>query len=173
MQTLNVYSYYPVVEVQLVGDPNVRTRNRQLYSPTIKIYRNTDNLVRLLVKNQDQKPVNISTFTVLVDLCDASNNSIVERYDAVTVNAVKGICEISISASTLYNIESRFYYLTIRKRYSNGDTDIPAYIDDNYSVKLPVEVLDGYLPYDQGDVILDLGYVYDSDALPLNDLGTL
>ena len=79
METINAYIYYPTVSVQLVGDFNVRTRNRQVYSHNIKLYRNIDNPVRLTVKNQDQKPVDITSMDIKVDLVDASNHVVVAR----------------------------------------------------------------------------------------------
>lgn len=171
MQTINIYPVNQNIEVQFAGDFNVRTRNRDVYSPNIKLYKNTANPVRLLVKNQDQKPIAIDGFDVIVDLCDASDDSIVERYVAEVVNADKGICRITVSSATLNVIESRYHYFTIKKRISEV-SDVPAYIDDYYSVRLPVEVLDGYLPYDPNEVALDLGLVTE-DEVPLLDLGSV
>ena len=173
MQTLNIYSYFPVISVQFSGDPNIRTRNRQVYSPDIKLYKNTSNPVRLLLKNQDQKPINITDFSVVIDLCDAANNVVVNRYTATVVNAVKGICDIIIPAMDLNELEARYYYFTVRKKSLADEYDEPAFIDDNYSVKLTVELMDGFLSYDDADNPLDLGYVYDPNATILQDLGTL
>ena len=104
---MNVYSYFPAVEVQLVGDFNVRTRNRQVYSANIKVYRNTDNPIRLLVKNQDQKPVDITNLNILVDLVDNSNHQTVASYNATKVNSVKGICEVLIAKGDIDPLENR------------------------------------------------------------------
>jgi len=171
MQTINIYPVTQNIEVQFAGDFNLRTRNRDVYSPNIKLYKNTANPVRLLIKNQDQKPIEIAGFNVIVDLCDASDNSIVERYTAEVVNATKGICKITVLSSTVNAIESRYHYFTVKKQVNNT-VDVPAYIDDNYSVKLPVEVLDGYLPYDENETALDLGSITDA-PIPLSDLGNI
>jgi hypothetical protein len=171
MQTINVYPVMQHIEVQFAGNFNLRTRNRDVYSPNIKLYKNTANPVRLLIKNQDQKPIEIAGFNVIVDLCDASDNSIVERYTAEVVNAAKGICKITVLSSTLNVIESQYHYFTVKKQAINT-VDVPAYIDDNYSVKLPVEVLDGYLPYDETEIAFDLGLITEV-AVPLLDLGSI
>ena len=170
MQTVNVYTYYPTVEVQLVGDFNVRTRNRQVYSHNIKLYRNIDNPVRLTVKNQDQKPVDITSMDIKVDLVDASNHVVVASYVATKINAVKGICQVLVAAGDIIPIENRYYYLTVRKAVL-GQDDRVTYVDDNYSVQLPVEVHDGYLPYNPTD--LDLGLVADPNEQNFYDLGTI
>lgn len=144
METINVYIYYPTVSVQLVGDFNIRTRNRQVYSPNIMIYRNIDNPVRLTVKNQDQKPVNLTSFNLEVDLVDFENN-LVATYTATKINVSKGICEIVITADDIDPLESRYYYLMV-KRSAQGQDDKVAYVDDNYGVRLPLEIHDAYLP---------------------------
>jgi hypothetical protein len=170
METINVYLYYPTVAVQLLGDLNVRTRNRQVYSPNIKIYRNIDNPVRLTVKNQDQKPVDLTGFDVKVDLVDFENKTVVATYTATKINVIKGICEVVIAAGDIIPLESRYHYLMVRRTVVGRD-DRVAYVDDNYSVQLPVEIHDAYLPYNPTD--LDLGSVADPNQQNFYDLGTV
>jgi len=170
METINVYLYYPTVAVQLLGDLNVRTRNRQVYSPNIKIYRNIDNPVRLTVKNQDQKPVDLTSFDVKVDLVDFENKTVVATYTATKINVIKGICEVVIAAGDIIPLESRYHYLMVRRTVVGRD-DRVAYVDDNYSVQLPVEIHDAYLPYNPTD--LDLGSVTDLNEQNFYDLGNL
>lgn len=171
METINAYIYYPTVSVQLVGDFNVRTRNNQVYSPTIKLYKNATNTIRLLVKNQDQKPVVIIGFSVIVDLCDPSDESVVVRYAATVVNSLKGIAQVTFTGTDLQSLEARQYFLTVRKRVTDV-ADYPTYIDDNYSVRLPVEVLNGYIRTNE-DPSYDLGFVNDPSESLLPDLGGL
>ena len=170
MQTINVYAYFPVVNVQLAGDFNVRTRNRQVYSPNIKLYRNTDNPVRLLVKNQDQKPIDITNFDILVDLVDFENQQTVASYNATKINNLKGICEVLVAKGDIDPLENRYFYLMVRKSYNGADPQV-AYVDDNYSVQLPVEIHGAYLPYNPED--LDLGLVSDTNEQDFYDLGSI
>ena len=159
--------------MQFPDEINTRTRNRQVYSPNIRLYKNTANPVRLLVKNQDQKPVPIVGFDVFVDLCDAQFNVIRARYKATVINSAKGICEIVIPYDDINSLESRYHYITVKRKYIADAYDTPAYIDDNYSVRLTVELLDGFLPFDGKDNPLDLGYVSDPNVTGLPDLGTI
>lgn len=170
METVNLYYYKPTVSVQMVGDFNVRTRNRQLYSPSIKLYKGVANPVRFICKNQDQKPVPIEGFDVIIDLVDSSDEHVVETYVASIVNQEKGICQITVSPATLSVIETRSFYFTVAKRVT-GNEDQVTYIDDNYSVRLPVEVYTGYVRTANEE--LDLGAVDDENEIPLVDLGTV
>lgn len=171
MQTINIYPIKQTIEVQLVGNFNVRTRNRDVYSPTIKLYKNAVNPIRLLVKNQDQKPLEISGFSVIIDLCDPSDETVIVRYPATIVNSAKGICQVNIDGTDLQDLEPRHYFFTIRKRITDV-SDTVTYIDDNYGVRLPVEILDGYIRIDN-DPSYDLGFVSDPVETMLPDLGGL
>jgi myo-inositol catabolism protein IolC len=170
MQTANVYIAVQSVSVQLVGDFNIRTRNRQVYSSNIKIYRNIDNPIRLIVKNQDLKPVDMASFDVKVDLVDSANQVVVASYTATKINTVKGLCEIIVAAADIVPLESRYHHLMVRKT-AYGQDDKVAYVDDNYSVQLPVEIHDSYLPYNPTD--LDLGSVADPNEQNFYDLGNI
>jgi hypothetical protein len=170
MQTVNVYTYKPTIQIQVVGDFNIRTRNRQLYSSNVKLYKGVNNPIRFVCKNQDQKPVEINGFDLVVDLIDASDDHIVETYIASIVNQTKGICQINVTASTLSVIESRYFYFSVAKRVTDTIDEV-TYIDDNYSVRLPVEVLPGYVTASNEE--LDLGSITDNNTIPLVDLGTL
>ena len=170
MQTINAYIIQQTIEVQVAGDFNIRTRYHQLYSPNIKLYRNIPNPIRFLCKNQDQKPVSITGFDLVVNLVDAFDEHIVQSWIATVVNETKGIASVTVDPATISVIENRKYYFTIAKRVSGTDT-APAYIDDHYSVRLPVEVLDGYVSANLEE--LDLGAVDDPNEINLVDLGTL
>ena len=170
MQNIYVYVYYPVVDVQLLDDFSTRTRYKQLYETTIKLYRNVDNPVRLFVRNQDEKPLDTTNFDVVVDLVDDYNKVTVASYTGTKINAAKGICEIIIAAGDIQQIESRFHYLLVKRKQVGYDPKV-AYVDDNYNVRLPVEVHDGYHPYSPQD--LDLGLVSDPNEQNFYDLGDL
>jgi hypothetical protein len=143
MQTVNVYIYKPVIQLQMVGDFDIRTRNQQLYSHPLKLYKGVNNPIRLLIKNQDQKPVEVSGFTVVVDFWDPAENTVLHTFDAEVVNEEKGICRINFTPSILEDLEARSYYIVIRKQIIEQDSslsDYVTYIDDNYTIKLPVDL---------------------------------
>jgi hypothetical protein len=168
---MNVYIMYPLIEVQLQDRGTItRTENRQLYSETIKLYKGVDNPVRLLVRNQDQKPVNLAPFDLVVDLIDPYNKIVVASYTASKLNLAKGIAEIVVAAQDLAEIESRFHQFSVKKVVAGQDDRI-SYIDSYYNAILPVEIHDAYLPYNPTS--LDLGETADPNAQNLADLGGL
>ena len=60
MITVKAYIYPNTAEVQ-VFDPSIfTTRNRIMYSRPIKVYQGIDNPIQVIVRNQDQKSVDLT-----------------------------------------------------------------------------------------------------------------
>ena len=49
-----------VVQILDYSDPTIKTRNRVVYSRPITVYQGIDNPIQVVVKNQDQKNVNLT-----------------------------------------------------------------------------------------------------------------
>lgn len=149
MITIKAYLYPNTVEVQIYDPTIFTTRNRVVYSRPIKVYQGIDNPIQILVKNQDQKKVDLTGYTVQIDIQDFTNNATVwsgnVNFSANTGGNIQlGQGNFTITANTLANLEQRFYKLTTRT-ISSTDIQAPLYIDDNYGVPLDLEVLPGYL----------------------------
>lgn len=153
MITVKTYLYPNTVEVQ-VFDPSIfTTRNRTVYSRTIKVYQGIDNPIQVLLKNQDQKNVNISVplsdpiapaFYVEAAIQDPLNQLTVVKYDVDFSDLTKGFGSFVLEKSVIDNLEQRLYKLTFS--IENVDTGVksPLYIDDNYGVPLDIMVLPAY-----------------------------
>jgi hypothetical protein len=161
MITVKAYLYPNTVEVQ-VFDPTIfNVRNRQVYSRPIKIYQGIDNPIQIIVKNQDQKPVNLTGYAVQIDIQDPVNQVTVASYPVTFADITKGLGTITIDRNTVNSLEQRFYKLST-KTIQNSD-EAPMYIDDNYGVLLDLQVLPGYqanmapAPSLTGDIVVDGG----------------
>ena len=64
MQEITGYLYTNWIECQLNDDPTITTRNRIVYARPIQIYKNIDNTLKFVFKNQDQKRVHINAYTL-------------------------------------------------------------------------------------------------------------
>jgi hypothetical protein len=113
-----------------------------VYSRPVKIYKGIDNPITLEVKNQDQKPVNLTGMSVIVHIQDPDASSIVSVITATISNAAGGRATFTVPAATVNGLTQRFYKILV-KTISSGQAR-PAYIDQNYSVALDLEVLSGY-----------------------------
>jgi hypothetical protein len=144
MITVKTYLYPNIAEVQ-VFDPAIFTkRNRIVYSRPIKVYQGVDNPIQVTVRNQDQKNVNLTGYTMQASVQDPTNQVTIETYAVSFANAAIGNGNFTIDKSTINTLENRFYKLTFKTVKTSDSTEQPIYIDDNYGVPLDLEVLPAY-----------------------------
>jgi S-adenosylmethionine hydrolase len=162
MITVKAYLYPNTAEVQ-VFDPTIfTTRNRIVYSRPIKVYQGIDNPVQVIVRNQDQKGVNLTGYIMQAAIQDPTNGVTVETYAVTFADITKGLANFTIDKATINNLEQRFYKLTFKTIKQDDNTEQPIYIDDNYGVPLDLEVLPAYYAdtaSDTSEVIFDGGVI--------------
>ena len=162
MQTIDIFWYKNILEVQ-VQDPAIfTTRNRIVYSRPIKIYQGIDNPIHIVAKNQDQKPVDFTGYVMTVEIQDPENEITVASYSVNFVTITKGLGTFVIPRDTVNALDQRHYQLTARLINSATNAENPLYIDDNYSVAVPLQVLSAYYSTDPvsptlAEGIVDLG----------------
>jgi len=144
MQTIKTYLYDQIAEVQIMDPAVFTTRNRQVYSRPIKVYQGIDNPVQVIVKNQDQKNVNLTGYTVQASIQDPINQVTVETYAVTFANIAIGQGTVTLDKGTINSLEQRFYKLTFKTIKTSDSTEQPVYIDDNYGVPLDLEILPAY-----------------------------
>lgn len=140
---IKAYLYPNTVEVQ-VFDPTIfSTRNRVVYSRPIKVYQGIDNPLQIVVRNQDQKSVNLTGYGIQVDIQDPTNQVTVASYAVTFTDITKGLGSFILDKTTIDSLEQRFYKLTV-KRVDGEGAENPVYIDDNFGVPLDLQVLPAY-----------------------------
>jgi hypothetical protein len=162
MITVKTYLYPNTAEVQ-VFDPTIfTTRNRQVYSRLIKIYQGIDNPIQVIIRNQDQKAVNLTGYAMQADIQDPVNQVTVSSYAVTWANIQLGQGQFTIDSTTVNSLEQRFYKLTFRTIKNSDNSEKPLYIDDNYGVPLDLQVLPAYYSTTEAaplsdDIVVDGG----------------
>lgn len=157
---IQCYLYANLVEVQ-IWDPTIFSpRNRVVYSRPIKAYQGIDNPMQVVIRNQDQKLIDLSGYVVMAAIQDPLNGVTVESYAVTFTDITKGLGNFVLDRSTINTLEQRFYKLTFKTIKQSDNTERPLFIDDNYSVPLDLEILPAYyadMASDQTEVIFDGG----------------
>lgn len=165
MQTIKAYLYPNTMEVQILDTSIYTVRNRTVYSRPIKIYQGIDNPIQIIIKNQDQKAVDLTGYSVQVDIQDPVNQLTVISYTVTFTDITKGQGYIIVDKDTVNSLEQRFYKLSTKTTLIEDAQESPMYIDDNYSVLLDLQVLAGYqstmagAPVLTGNVVVDGGTI--------------
>lgn len=144
MITIKAYLYPNTVEVQIMDPTIFTTRNRVVYSRPIKVYQGIDNPIQIVVKNQDQKSVDLSGYSLQVDIQDPTNRVTVNSYGVQYIDFTQGTGTFTLDRLTLDSMEQRFYKLTVKRINRLDNTEQPIYVDDNFGVPLDLEVLPAY-----------------------------
>ena len=162
MITVKAYIYPNTAEVQVV-DPSIFTvRNRQVYSRPIKVYQGVDNPIQVVVKNQDQKAVDLTGSSVTASIQDPTNQVTIHSYVVNWADITKGLGTFTLQANVVNSLEQRFYKLAFSTTVTSTDVTSPVYIDDNYGVPLDLEVLPAY--YGTSYTPPDSGTTYSLDG---------
>jgi hypothetical protein len=144
MITVKAYLYPNTAEVQVFDPAVFTTRNRVVYSRPIKVYQGVDNPIQVIVRNQDQKSVDLTGSSVTASIQDPINLVTVKSYPVTWVDITKGLGKFTFDANTVNTLEQRFYKLAFSTTVTSTDVTSPVYIDDNYGVPLDLEVLPMY-----------------------------
>tara|TARA_R110000823_G_scaffold93747_5_gene205163 strand:+ start:2481 stop:3002 length:522 start_codon:yes stop_codon:yes gene_type:complete len=173
MQQVNSYLYDNTVNVLYDIDPSVEQRNRVVYTRTINIYKGIDNLVKIKVLNNDQKPVNVTGYTLTFNMIDDyvnANATVVLSANVIISNANLGIGTVTLSSLDLVQLDRDVY--TYNVKVNNGSANIAAYVDDNYGAAGQIYVSSTAYPVGDPDS-LDLGQTADGITSATFDFGNI
>ena len=146
MPLITSYLYDNKFTVQILdySDPTIKTRNRPVYQRPIKVYQGIDNPVVVEFKNQDQKLVDLTGYTVQASIQDPVNEDTVNTYAVTFANIANGRGAFTFDAITVSNLENRIYKLTFKTNKTSDNTERPLYADDDYGVPLDLDVFPAY-----------------------------
>jgi hypothetical protein len=148
MIVVKAYLVPNTAEVQIFDTSIFTVRNRVVYSRPIKVYQGIDNPVQVIIRNQDQKSVDLTGYSVTAQIQDPANQTTITSYglDFTTPGSdiTKGIGTFVVTGSTINSLENRLYKITFKTINIGTSKEAPLYIDDNYGAPLDLEVLPGY-----------------------------
>ena len=160
---IQCYLYSNIVPVQ-IWDPTIFSpRNRVVYSRPITVYQGIDNPLQIVIRNQDQKSVNITGYLVQLDIQDPQAQGSVESLAITMTDETKGLGTVTIPKEVVNALDQRIYKLTIKLINQSTNTDRPLYIDDNFGALLDLEVLPGW--YESMPLTLNSDEVIDAGTI--------
>lgn len=163
MQTIKTYLYSNTIEVQFL-DPTIFTvRNNIVYNRTIKIYQGIDNPLQVVVKNQDQKPIDTTNYLVQLSIQDPSIKGSVQIIPVTMIDPLKGQGVVTIQRDIVNALDQRIYKINIKLITISTNAEQPLYIDDNYGAMLDLEVLPGW--YESMPLTMDSDEVIDAGTI--------
>ena len=143
MQIL-AYLYPNTVTVQIWDQSIFSPRNRVVYSRPIKIYQGIDNTLQVVVLNQDQKPVNLTGYSLEAEIQDSLNEITAYSYAVTFTDQAKGRGTFTVLQSDVNSLDQRLYKLTLKTIETATGSERVIYVDANWTAPIDLEVLPAY-----------------------------
>ena len=163
MTTIQTYLYTKKIEVQF-WDPTVFvTRNYQVYTRPVTVYQGVDNPLNVVIKNQDQKPVNLTGYVVQADLQDVRNSTTLTSLAVRWVDITRGFGVITLDRNLVNNLDQRMYTITFKKTKIGDAASTPMYSDLDQTVPIDIHVHPAY--YSTTNTSTDIDIIIDGGTM--------
>ena len=162
---IQCYLYSNTVVVQILDPSIFSPRNRVVYSRPIIVYQGIDNPLQIVVKNQDQKAVDLTGYSLQIDIQDPLNKLTAYTFAVTFTDITKGQGTVILDKDTVNSLDQRIYKLTMRTISDDDLSEKPLYIDDNFGVPLDLQVREAYYATTEGFNAYNEG-IFDSGNLP-------
>lgn len=121
-----------------------------MYQKDIQIVKGVTNTVKFTVKNQDQKPIDVSGETFTMVMINKETGAIALEKNCTTLDdgstvATRGVVSLALTESDTETLVSKFYKFSIY-RTINGTGKYPAYANTYYGVEGTLEIVDSVYP---------------------------
>jgi hypothetical protein len=137
---ISSYLYDNKIQVLLLDeDPVLKTRDRIVYSRTLKVYKGVDNPITIAFRNSDQKAANIANKTFTFALTANVGNTSVWSTPVTISNVGMAIGQVVLDQANVANLDQQYYNYTIS--YTDGELTRPAYTDDNWGAAGQLQVI--------------------------------
>lgn len=148
MQKLPVYLYPNLFEV-IVDVDHVKGHNPVMYQRTLTVQRGVMTTVQLQFKNSDQKFLNISSSTYVMNIIDPQDQRLwltkpVTILDNGSTYALRGLGEVRFTETDTLEMQNKIYTFSIL-RYNQGNYE-PTYSNTYYGQHGQLEVKGDLFP---------------------------
>jgi hypothetical protein len=130
-------------------------------------------VLKVKVLNSDQKPVNVSAYTMTFNIVDDyvfTNANTVLSSNITVVNANAGIGSVTITQLDMVQLDRDRYIYNVK--INDGVSNVAAYVDDNYGAAGQIIVSSAAYPVEQ-PANLDLGLIGDGVTSAIFDFGNI
>ena len=144
MQQIHSYLYPNMVVVQFLDPTIFSPRNQVVYSRPIKVYQGINNPLQIVVRNQDQKAINLTGYLVQLDIQDPTQMASVDSLAVTITDYARGQGTVTIPREVVNVLDQRLYKITVKLIEADTNIDRPMYTDSNFGASLDLEVLPGW-----------------------------
>lgn len=178
MQTVTNYYYDNKIEVQFDFDntclvPDIPQKDRVVYTRPIQVYKGVTNILKIEIKNADQKPVNVTGHTLTFNIVEDyvySNANVVLSTAVEPLDFSVGTGYVALPPLDLVQLTDERYNYNVKISTCWGN--VASYVDDNYGAAGQLILMDSAYPVEPPNN-LDLGNIGDATVSAMYDFGNI
>lgn len=141
MQPIAGYLYKQNITVIKNADFSPYRENQQVYAKPLHLYKGIDNRFQLIIRNNDQKPVNLRDHIVTFNLTDSASRELLFSRRLNMVWESTGTVTTILEDSTLSDLKAGMYTYSVIVVGPDGNQQI-VFADDNYQAQGKARVHD-------------------------------
>lgn len=150
MHKLPIYIYETGYTLFSDLDGAVKQGYTPMYQKDIQVVKGVTNTIKFTVKNQDQKPLDISGETLTFNLVNNETGAVHIQKACTTLDdgstvATKGVATITLNESDTATLVSKFYKFSVT-RTIGGSGNHATYANTHYGVAGTLEIIDHVYP---------------------------
>jgi len=168
MLKVPIYIYETGCTIYSDLDETVQQGFTPMYQTQLKLYKGVSNTIKFTVKNQDQKPLDISGESFTFTLIDAKSgatylNKPLTVKDDGSTRSTKGVVEIFLSESDTASLNSKMYSYSISQ--ASAGSQKPVFTNTYYSASGHITLIDAvYAPFSKSVTLDNFNGVTDADS---------
>jgi hypothetical protein len=148
MQKISTYLYPN--RVQLLADlAGFTTEYTNVYQRTVKIYNGIDNVIEFDVKNADQKRINLTNYTLSLNVMDAAGNGLANSpYEISVLNQTtnKGLASVTIPFDDIKNLKNQYFKYSVTAEPTGLAPAVILYTDSKFSAVGTIQLVETIVP---------------------------
>jgi hypothetical protein len=150
MHKLPIYIYETGYTLFSDLDGAVKQGYTPMYQKDIQVVKGVTNTLKFTVKNQDQKPLDISGETLTFNLVNKETGAVHLQVPCVTVDdgstvATRGVATLTLTESDTASLVSKFYKFSVTRTIGGSGNHV-TYANTYYEVAGTIEIVDHVYP---------------------------
>lgn len=150
MHKLPIYIYETGYTLFSDLDGAVKQGYTPMYQKDIQVVKGVTNTLKFTVKNQDQKPLDISGETLTFNLVNKETGAVHLQIPCVTVDdgstvATRGVATLTLTESDTASLVSKFYKFSVTRTIGGSGNHV-TYANTYYEVAGTIEIVDHVYP---------------------------
>jgi hypothetical protein len=146
MHKLPIYIYETGYTLFSDLDSGIKQGYTPMYQKDIQVVKGVTNTIKFTVKNQDQKPLDISGETLTFNLVNKETGAVYLQKPCTTVDdgstvATKGVATLTLTESDTASLVSKFYKFSVSRTIGGAGNHV-TYANTYYEVAGTLEIVD-------------------------------